>query len=380
LVVDGSVTADSKGWGGGGRIFLRGLVARYRAGSEIGSVLPAGVSVMSLNTAPGYLLSPSNATITNRVLQGHVHIEVGTCDIPTGTSYELGFFVKSQSATTNQPAVDLFAVRDLVDEGTLTVPAGGITYPYRIKLRGPLARITGADPLALTGPLSGEGSIQVPLSVLTGGSVSVGAGQELAFTQTVTNAAGGQINGINGTLDFNGGLDNLGALNLINSTVNGNVTNNGTMSLAGTNTFTGIVSGAGNFGGAGTAQFSGTYSPGNSPAAVSFAGNVAFNPAATLHIELGGPKAATQYDQLNVSDTATFDGALDVVLINGFVPAVGQVFQLFNVTHQAGSFTTVHLPALDAGLAWDNQIGANGSIAVVAAPGGPQAKPAVSNR
>ena len=380
LVVLGSVAADSQGWGGGGRIFLRGLDVRYRTDFGIGSVLPAGVSVKCLldATAPNYFLLPSLTTITNRVLQGHVHIEMGTCDIPAGTSYELGLFVRSQAATTNQPAVDLLAVRDLAVEGTLTVPAGGFTNHNRIKLSGPLARITGADPLALAGPLSGEGSIEAPLAVLAGGSVAVGAGQELAFTQTVTNAPGGQINGINGILDFNGGLNNLGALNLINSTVNGNVTNNGTVSLAGTNTFTGIVSGAANFSGAGTARFSGAYSPGNSPAAVSFDGNVAFSPAATLHLELGGTQAATQYDQLKVRDTATFDGTLDVVLINGFVPAAGQVFHLFQVAHRTGSFTTVHLPALPAGLAWDNQIAANGSLAVMAAPGGSQAKPAVS--
>ena len=59
-----------------------------------------------------------------------------------------------------------------------------------------------------------------------------------------------------------------------------------------------------------------------------------------------------------------------MVLINGFVPVAGQVFQLFNAANRVGSFTTVNLPALNAGLAWDNQIGANGAIAVVAAPGG----------
>jgi len=143
-------------------------------------------------------------------------------------------------------------------------------------LRGPLARITGADPLALTAPLSGEGSIQVPLAVLTGGSISVGAGEGLAFTQPVTNVAGTLINNI----------------------------------------------------------------------------------------------AGTHYDQLNVTATATFGGTLNVVLIDSFVPAAGQVFLLFNAANRAGSFATLNLPALGPGLAWDNQIGANGSLAVVAAPGG----------
>ena len=232
LVVNGSVAADSQGWGGGGRILLRGLDARYQAGFDIGAVLPAGVSVVCLsnNTSPPYSLSPNTTYITNRVLQGHVDIELGTLDVPAGTTYPLGLAM-SQAATTNQPAVDLSGLRDLIVEGTLTVPAGGFTNHNSIELRGLPARITGADPLALTGPLSGEGSVQVSLAVLAGGSVSVGTGQELVFTQPVSNVAGTTINDIGGTLTFPGdgngltddGLVNSGSLNLINAVVNGDV-------------------------------------------------------------------------------------------------------------------------------------------------------------
>ena len=165
------------------------------------------------------------------MLQGHVDIELGTLDIPAGTTYPLGLVAMSQAATTNQPAVDLSGLRDLVVEGTLTVPAGGFTNHNPIELRGLLARITGADPLALTGPLSGEGSVQVSLAVLAGGSISVGTGQELTFTQPVSNVAGTTINDIGGTLTFPGdgngltddGLVNSGSLNLINAVVNGDV-------------------------------------------------------------------------------------------------------------------------------------------------------------
>ena len=67
-----------------------------------------------------------------------------------------------------------------------------------------------------------------------------------------------------------------------------------------------------------------------------------------------------------------------MVLTNGFVPAAGEVFHLINAAQQTNAFTTVNLPALGAGLAWDNQIAANGSIAVVTAPvSGPQFGPTV---
>jgi hypothetical protein len=45
------------------------------------------------------------------------------------------------------------------------------------------------------------------------------------------------------------------------------------------------------------------------------------------------------------------------------------VFQLFNAANRVGSFATVNLPALGNGLAWENRVVANGTIAVVAAIG-----------
>ena len=51
-------------------------------------------------------------------------------------------------------------------------------------------------------------------------------------------------------------------------------------------------------------------------------------------------------------------------------PPPARCFNCSTPAPRPAAFTTVNLPALGAGLAWDNQIDANGSIAVVAAPGG----------
>ncbi len=336
LLVDGSVAADSLGGGGGGRILLRGL-AGPRFTPDLGSVSLDHLSVKSLTNFYNLPL-----------LQGVIRIELALGDVMVGDSYELGAVV-SQTATTDQPAVDL-VLKDLVGEGTITVPAGGITYPYNIELRGPVAQITGTDPLALSGQLSGNGSIAVPLTVLAGGSILVSSGNELACTQPVTNEAGAFVNTISGTLTFHGdsnpatddGLLNYGSLNLINAVVNGDVRSpaGSTINVAGSATFNGLVKGAASFSGTqNLVTFNGGYEPGDSPASISFGGNVTFGAGNTLTMELAGTNAGTQYDQLNVSDTATFGGMLDVVLINSFAPAAGQVFQLFNVAHKTGAFT-----------------------------------------
>ena len=71
--------------------------------------------------------------------------------------------------------------------------------------------------------------------------------------------------------------------------------------------------------------------------------------------------------------TATLGGTLDVVLLNGFVPAAGQVFDLLNIGTELGSFVTVKLPALPGGLEWQNNLYTDGTIAVIAPAGsGPQ--------
>ena len=137
-----------------------------------------------------------------------------------GDSYELGTVV-SQAATPTRQAVEL-QLRDIVAEGTVTVPVGGITCSNNIELSGPVAQITGAAPLTLSGQLSGNGTLAVPLTLPAGGSVLVSSGNELAFTEPVTNAAGASISDIGGMLAFPGsgsgsdGLLNRGTLNLTN--------------------------------------------------------------------------------------------------------------------------------------------------------------------
>jgi hypothetical protein len=364
LLLDGSVAADSFGDGGGGRILLRGLTGQ-RFTSDLESISLDHLSVRSL--------------AGTNLFQGVIHIESALGDVMADDSYELGA-VASQAATTNRPAVEL-RLRDIVAEGNISVPTGGIAYPHNIELRGPVAQITGADPLTLTAELSGNGSVAAPINVLAGGSILVSSGNELTFTQPVTNAAGAFINNIGSTLTFPGdgngatddGLVNLGTANLINAVINGDVRSpaGSTNNVAGSATFNGHFKGAASFSGTqNLVTFNGGYEPGDSPAAVSFGGSVAFGSGGTLTLELGGTSAGTQYDQLNVTATATFGGTLNVVLIDSFVSAAGQVFQLFNAASRVGSFATVNLPALGPGLSWDNQINANGSLAVVTAPGG----------
>jgi hypothetical protein len=85
-----------------------------------------------------------------------------------------------------------------------------------------------------------------------------------------------------------------------------------------------------------------------------------------LNIEIGGATPGTQHDTLNVTGDLALDGALEVSLINGFNPSVGQSFNILDWGSLAGTFASLNLPAL-AGLAWNtSQLYTSGVLSVAA--------------
>jgi hypothetical protein len=87
-----------------------------------------------------------------------------------------------------------------------------------------------------------------------------------------------------------------------------------------------------------------TVSPGASPGRLSIAGSYTETPDARLQIEIGGPAAGTDYDQLTVSGTATLAGTLAVSLLNGFVPAPDNMFTVLVHTARSGTFSAIQSP------------------------------------
>jgi hypothetical protein len=221
----------------------------------------------------------------------------------------------------------------------------------------------------------------------------------IEFTDSLTNNTGALVSG-NGTLVTGNGLLNQGVMNF-GGTANvlGDVTNSATgriISAGGgatiffddvvnqgeirtsTNGFTiffGAVSGAGTFTGTGTVNFEGDLTPGNSPAAVSFGGNVTFASTTTLKIELGGTTRGSEYDAILASGNLSLGGTLAVSLIDAgaglFGPELGDSFDVLDWGFLSGTFSAIQLPTLAGALAWNtSQLYATGVLSVVA-PGLP---------
>jgi hypothetical protein len=102
---------------------------------------------------------------------------------------------------------------------------------------------------------------------------------------------------------------------------------------------------------------------------VLFGGNAYLGVSTDTVMQLAGPVAGSQYDQISVTGDLALAGDLNVVLLNGFQPQPGQTFQLFD-GQLSGTFNQIALPELSGGEQWNtNNLYATGTISVVPEPG-----------
>jgi hypothetical protein len=116
----------------------------------------------------------------------------------------------------------------------------------------------------------------------------------------------------------------------------------------------GMVSGTGTING--KTFSSGQFFPGNSPGILRVQGDYTQNSDGLLGIEIGGTNSGTGYDQLQVSGTATIAGSLQVRLMNGFTPTVGQTYRIVNAGSFSGGFSSITQPS-QAGISVSNDAG-----------------------
>jgi hypothetical protein len=244
--------------------------------------------------------------------------------------------------------------------GALTITANGdCVYTGGPQLRGRTLNVAGTATLTGTNSLcaewgtinnSGQFDIVRDVSVWwNGGSSTVlnntgifrksgGTGTSAWSSVAVINA--GAILAQSGRLNFVNFKQYSGLTKLDGGTLSsGSPLNFYGGALQGTGTLTGNVVNTGSI-----------LAPGSSPGALRIVGTYTQGPTGTLNIELGGTISGTQYDVLNVTGAASFNGTLNVSLINGFVPITGTAFQVINYGSHTGGFSTVNGSNQNGGL------------------------------
>ena len=301
------------------------------------------------------------------------------------------------NTTTIQSGSNITAVGDFSSDLLQIDSCGQFDAPFsytnndEIQMTGSESWIMGST-LTNNGFISGQGHINASLT--NNGHVNLSNGT-LRFGSQVTNNTSGFISG-EGTsvIRFEGGLDNSGSLILTfsTSTVFGNIVNNptGLVSLAGNSTasfigdvsnngqlyvgsgshavFGGHTSGSGSFPGSGTVEFVDGFSPGSSPAEVSFGGDVVLGPSSATLMELSGTEPG-EYDRLLVAGVLDVAGGLEIELLDDFIPTLDDAFQIFEVTDLLGTFSSVLLPELSGNLSWDHShLYTSGTLSVIPEP------------
>ncbi len=269
-----------------------------------------------------------------------------------------------------------------------------------IRLSGETAKLIGSD-LNNSGVLLGSGRITASLTNDMTGQVRVGEGErlvllgmgntnmghvecfggEIEFIQGLYNnlGEGASIAARDAILRFGTGLTNDGSAAFAGATddVMGqvtnsetgyislgdgttatfwdNITNNGTINTpdSASAVFLGRLDGTGTFSGGGTLVIEGTLSPGNSPGSMSCDGNVVLQDGMLLEMELAGPTAGQQYDQLTIAGQADLGGTLKLLLLDDYLPPVGESFLLLQARQVHGEFDGLVLPDLPGAMGWE---------------------------
>lgn len=285
-----------------------------------------------------------------------------------GGSYGVNFSTTAGPVTTTG---------DVIVAGNL-LSVGVDTFGFYFNGNGSVA-LTGAS-AALTNNLRNKLTINTGTLIFSGSSDFVGG-----------NFGGSVVFGSNGTLVYDRSNATQTFSGVISGTGSLKKSNTSTLVLPATNTYTGTttvsggtlrVNGAlaagavtvqsgGTLGGTGTlagataVQSGGSIAPGaNAIGTLTVNNTLALSGTARMEIAKTGTTLTA--DKITGVTTVTYGGTLLVTALGPDALAAGDTFQLFSAATRSGSFSTLTLPTLASGLAWDTTgLATNGSITII---------------
>ncbi len=188
--------------------------------------------------------------------------------------------------------------------------------------------------IAIAAAFNSDGDVQIQSGTLllqgggtTTGTVETSAGTTLAFASDYTLSASSSVTGtgmvdfVSGTVSIAGAIQASGGITVETSgmvngvgTLTGELTNNGTINVGGTSGF-------------------GT---------LALIGDLTNTSTGYLNFQIGGANPGINYDQLNVTGIANFDGTLTLNATDGYVPATADRIAILTYSTFTGGFGAVN--------------------------------------
>lgn len=303
----------------------------------IGEATP---STFTIDTGANLVLTADTIATSTFVNNGSLLIEDNANLVNSGT------FTNSAGAITK--------IQGGTDSSTIVTFANNITNAGNITLDNPLGisrnitanfsgTLTNSNILTTdqTGAGNANHTINVTGAFVNDGTFDIVKSVQLVLGAASSNGSGGNINIFTGqTLDLdvttftNDGTIDIATGATLDLTDVTTFTHNGALTGSGTIENSNAISGGGSVDGAITLN------PGASPGILTLDGGL--NSSVRLEIELEGLEAGTGHDQLVVNGVANLGSSfMDVVLLNGYVPEVGDSYVVFTADAITGHFGQV---------------------------------------
>ena len=331
MTLQGTVNVNS-----GDSVFIgRGTLAVPGTANVTGSLTNAGGTV----SIPGTMNLSRDFTFSSGTFSqpgGTVNFNGTVAQQITGGAVPTFF-----NLTDSNTAAALSVINNANTNGTLTINSNAILNPAATVIIGGAGTLTGSGTARATRIVATADFLTqytITSKALTNLTVDYfGAGAQtinaLTYGGLRTSTSGIKTTGGNVSVSGNASVGSGTTLSVVNAlTVGGTLTNSGTVQGTGT-----IVN---NFSNAGI------IAPGLSPGILNITGT--FANTGSMNIEIGGTAGPgvnpNGNDELLVSGTAVIGGTLNVTLTNGFTPAPGNTFVIFDAASSSGDFATVNLP------------------------------------
>jgi autotransporter-associated beta strand protein len=338
------LTVGNAGGGGTFSGVISGPIALTKAGS--GTVVLTGNNAYTGGTTVSAGTLQGNATS----LQGSVTNNAAVVFNQTASGTYAGAMTGSGNLSkTGGGQLTVAGAGTFSASGGIAINQGTLIAPYGVSHGGAAVTVAGGAALQVGGEVnravSGNGTVTAASGLFIGdatqagqfnqgGIAGVGGTLNVGSNAVVIRSADTAILGSQTNIGTGGSLATYNGAQLGNASspdptkvltatgsaaINGNFVNNGVVNgPTGSGqflTFTQFVQGAGDT--TGNVEYAASYSPGNSPAAVSVQ-NVLLDPTSTLIMEFAGDTPGSQYDQLDISGLTTLNGTLDLNLLNDY--------------------------------------------------------------